>query len=115
MCRFFRLENLLLFAITFAASVLINQSFDYNFSGKKVFSKTEASALLNKRIKSLCNAKFVRVEQTDGKTASISKDFKGGYSVAVNWSFSIRGKNEIIHYDKENYQKCIIEVGEAED
>jgi hypothetical protein len=104
-----------LFFITFALGFGINKLNNSSNSNIEVFSKEQAISHLNKKVQSLCNAKTVSVEDTKGRTVFVDKnDWRGDYSVVIDWEHSIRGKHELIWNDKENYQKCIVEVGEIE-
>ena len=82
-----------------------------------VFTQAEAKLHLYKKVQSRnsCNARSVDVMDTRGRTVLIMKnDWQGGYTVAIDWEYSIRGRHEIISYDKAGYERCIVEVGESE-
>ena len=115
MNRFIRIKYFAFFLLTFAVGSLAGEKIK-NFSPQyNGFTKEEALSHLNKKVKSVCNAKFVKSEQTSGRTAFIDEDdFRGGYLVVIDWDYSLRGKHEIIHFAKAEYERCVIEVGEAE-
>ena len=109
------IKYIALFFITFALGFGVNKLSKSSSLHIEVFSKEQAILHLNKKVQSLCNAKTVSVEDTKGRTVFVDKnDWRGDYSVVIDWEHSIRGKHELIWYDKENYQKCIVEVGEVE-
>ena len=104
---------LITFALGFGAAETAG-NFEIQENG---FTRNEAESHLYKRVQSLnsCNAKSVDVKDTDGRTVFIDKhDGDNGYSVAIDWDYSIRGRHEIFLYDKTTFEKCIIEVGESE-
>ena len=78
------------------------------------FTREEGISHLHKKVRSLCNADFVSVEETKGKTVFVDERREGKYSVVIDWDYSIRGKHELIWYDKKEYEKCIVEMSEAE-
>ncbi len=114
MNRFIRIKYFAFFLLTFAVGSLAGEKIKTFSPQYDSFTKEEALSHLNKKVKSLCNAKFVSFEQTSGRTVFIKDDFRGGYNVAVDWDYSLRGKHEIILADKIEYERCIVEVGEAE-
>jgi hypothetical protein len=81
------------------------------------FTFEEAVAKLRKRVRSTCAANHIRAEETTGRTMFVRKDeiAKTGYTIAIDWDYSMRGKHEIVFSAKDSYEKCIVEVGEAEE
>lgn len=117
MTKFTLIKCSILFLITFALGFGAAQTVKKFNTQNKGFTKEEAWKHLYKRVQSpnFCNAKSVDMKDTRGRTVLIMKDdWRGGYSVTIDWEYSIRGRHEIISYDKANYERCIVEVGEAE-
>lgn len=104
-----------MFFVTFAISFGITKAISNSAAQNKGFTKEEAILHLHKKVQSLCNAKSVNVKDTKGRTVFIDKsDWNDEYSVVIDWDYSIRGRHELLWYSKEEYKRCVIEVGEAE-
>jgi len=101
------------FAVTFFLGFGLTNAFTNPTSQNAGFSRDEAIFHLNKRVQSLCNAKFVSVEQTNGVT-EMTQNLGGENLILVDWHYSLRGKHELIWYRKEEYEKCVVEIGGAE-
>ena len=101
--------------VTFAISFGITKAIGNFAAQNKGFTKEEAKSHIHKKVQNLCNAKSVNVKDTKGRTMFIQKDdWNGAYFVVIDWDYSIRGRHELLWYSKEEYEKCVVEVGEAE-
>jgi len=107
-----------LFSITFALGIGAAEALKSFNTENTGFTKDEAKTLLYKKVQSLneCNAKFIEAKDTRGATVFMRKSSpkEEGYLVAIDWEYSIRGKHEIILYDKKEFERCNIIIGEAE-
>lgn len=109
------IKYLAIFFLTFSSSFGLTKTIGNSARENKGFTREEAMSHLHKKVQSLCNAKFVDVKDTKGRTMFIDKkDWNDEYLILIDWDYSIRGRHELIFYSKEEYQNCIIEVGESE-
>ncbi len=113
MNKFSHLKYLTFFIFTFSLGFGLTKAGSNLNIQNNGFSQEEAISHLYKKVQSLCNAKFVSVEETKGET-SLVNNLNGEVFVLVHWDYSLRGRHELIWYSKEEYEKCLVEVGEVE-
>ena len=106
-------KYLSMFAITFVLGFGLTNAFINLKVQNNGFGREEAISHLNKKVQSLCNAKSVSANETQGRTA-LTENLSGENLILIDWNYSFRGKPELIWYGKEEYEKCVVEVGEAE-
>jgi hypothetical protein len=104
------------FVLTCALGFGLTQAVHYFASKRKGFTYEEARAHLNKRVRwnYECQRCPVKSEQTTGRTI-LFEDWHGEYVIAIDWDVSIRGRHEVIFFDKKEYERGIVEIGPSGD
>lgn len=104
--------------LTFALGFGLTQAIHSFASKRKGFTFEEARTHLHKRVRWIykCQTCPVKSEQTTGRTIFFEDwHSQEEYFIAIDWDVSIRGKHEVIFFDKGSYEKDIVEIGPSGD